>query len=189
MWREATNQPPTSHEQQFSSTSLPPQGLAPTLPPPLGSLANKLLLHEAPARLATAITHLRTQLSETSIELPINQVRELMQRAQQVHDIAQQFSDLPGKSYKKSLKAVARALRHLGAVTSLDNIAGLLIQWVVRPMDDNEQRALRAAVFGSLATRNSWAEEDTRQIAREALERLNRDQVWRRFESPNTENE
>lgn len=156
---------------------------------PNSELADKVLLHEAPARLATAITHLRTQLSETSIELPINQVRELMQRAQQVHDIAQQFSDLPGKSYKKSLKAVARVLRHLGAVTSLDNIAGLLIQWVVRPMDDNEQRALRAAVFGSLATRNSWAEEDTRQIAREALERLNRDQVWRRFESSNTESE
>jgi hypothetical protein len=96
---------------------------------------------------------------------------------------------LPGKSYKKSLKAVARALRHLEAVCSLDSIAGLLIQWVVRPMDDNEQRALRAAVLGSLATRNSWAEEDTRQVAREAVERLNRDQVWRRFEAPDDANE
>jgi hypothetical protein len=56
-------------------------------------------------------------------------------------------------------------------------------------MDDNEQRALRAAVLGSLATRNSWAEEDTRQVAREAVERLNRDQVWRRFEAPDDADE
>jgi inorganic triphosphatase YgiF len=152
-------------------------------------LANKQLLHEAPARLASAITRLRAQLHETSIELPIAQVQALLQSAQQVHDTAEQFADLPGKSYKKSLKAVARALRHLEAVCSLDSIAGLLIQWVVRPMDDNEQRALRAAVLGSLATRNSWAEEDTRQVAREAVERLNRDQVWRRFEAPDDANE
>ena len=152
-------------------------------------LANKQLLHEAPARLASAITRLRAQLHETSIELPIAQVQALLQSAQQVHDTAEQFADLPGKSYKKSLKAVARALRHLEAVCSLDSIAGLLIQWVVRPMDDNEQRALRAAVLGSLATRNSWAEEDTRQVAREAVERLNRDQVWRRFEAPDDADE
>ena len=145
-------------------------------------LANKQLLHEAPPRLAAAIERLRAQLNETNIDLPIAQVRSLLRRTQDVHDLATSFADLPGKSYKKSLKAVARARRHLEAVSDLDSIATLLIQAVVRPMADGEQRVLRAAVLGSLATRNAWAEEDTRQVAREALERLNRDQVWRRFE-------
>lgn len=147
-------------------------------------LANKQLLHEAPARLAVAITQLRAQINETSIELPIAQIQALLQSVQRLHDIAEQFSDLPGKSYKKSFKAVARARRHLEAVGSLDSVAGLLMQWIVQPMTDSEQRVMRAAVLGSLATRNAWAEEDTRQVAREALERLNRDQVWRRFEGP-----
>ena len=145
-------------------------------------LANKQLLHEAPMRLAAAIARLREQLNATSIELPIAQVQSLQQWVQRVHDLAEQFADLPGKSYKKSFKAVARARRHLEAVCNLDSIANLLIQWIVRPMADSEQRVLRAAVLGSLATRNLWAEEDARQVAREALERLNRDTVWRRFE-------
>ena len=141
------------------------------------------LMQAAPLQLAAAIKKLRSQIDATLVDLPTAQIASLLQSVQVAHDHAEHFLDLPGKSYKKSLKAVKRAQRHIKSLRQHQVSESMLLSWVVSPSVDGDQRVLRAAVLGSLATMNNWAERETREVAQHAMERLDRDQVWARFES------
>lgn len=148
---------------------------------PKSELAQAQLMQAAPLQLAAAIQQLRAQIDATPVDLPAAQIAPLLQAVQIAHNLAEHFSDLPGKSYKKSLKAINRAQRHIKSLQQHQTNEGILLSWIISPSVDGDQRVLHAAVLGSLATMNHWAERETREVALHALERLDRDQVWARF--------
>jgi len=138
------------------------------------------LLHAAPPALTAAVTALREQLAATDRDLPANDANSLRVALQNVHHLAEQFADLPGASYKKSVKAVARVLRHVVRVCDAETTMATLLQWVEHGDDSSEQR-YRAAALGGLATLHAATATEAREVTRDVLERLDRDPVWRRF--------
>ena len=148
---------------------------------PKSDLAQTQLMEAAPLQLATAIKQLRAQIDATKVDLPNSQIAPLLQSVQIAHDLAEHFIDLSRKSYKKSLKAIDRAQRHIKSLSHHQANESMLLSWIISPSVDGDQRVLRAAVLGSLATMNNWAERETREVALHAMERLDRDQVWARF--------
>lgn len=143
--------------------------------------AQQPLLHEAPRRLAQTVQQLRAQLDATKPELPAEEIAALLQAVQLVHDFATQCAGLPSMSYKKSLKAVARLQRHLEDAQRHQLAAECLVNWAVTPQYLNQHQALRSATLGCLALIQTVAATAARGVARNALERLDRDRVWRRF--------
>lgn len=144
-------------------------------------VAQQQLLRTAPERLLAAVEQLRNQLDQTRTDLPATQLEPLLHAVQLVHDLAEQFSMLPCLSYKKSLKAIARAERQLTKVWRHEQAANQLIEMVANRVLGSSQQGMHAAVLGSLATLHGPLAIAAREAARDALERLNRDRVWRRF--------
>lgn len=138
------------------------------------------LLHAAEPVLAKAVAQLREQLGATDLELPANDANSLRSALQYVHHLAEQFADLPGASYKKSVKAVARVLRHATRVCDADTTMATLLHWVEQGDDSGEHRYW-AAALGGLATLHATTGTEAREVTRDVIERLDRESVWRRF--------
>lgn len=143
--------------------------------------AQKPLLHEAPTRLAAAVKELRERLAATDKALRPEDAAAIREPLRQVRHLAAQFASVPGMSFKKSLKAVARALRHVDNACELEATTTTMLQWVATPSADLTSHSWRAAALGGLATLHSTAADEARMVAKEALERLDKEQVWRRF--------
>jgi hypothetical protein len=143
--------------------------------------AQQPLLHEAPRRLAQTVQQLRAQIDATKFELPAEEIGALLQAVQLVHDFAKQCAGLPSMSYKKSLKAVARLQRHLEDAQRDQLAADCLVSWAVTPQYLSQHQARRSATLGCLSLIRTVAATAARGVARDALERLDRDRVWRRF--------
>lgn len=143
--------------------------------------AQKPLLHEAPTRLAASVQALRERLAASDHELPPEDAATISESLRRVRHLAEQFASVPAMNYKKSLKAVARVLRHIDNACALEATSTSMLQWVATPSADPTSDSWRAAALGGLATLHSAAADEARGVAKEAMGRLDRDQVWRRF--------
>lgn len=138
------------------------------------------LLHAAPAAVADAAARLRTQLGETDAKRTVADAGALRGKLQSLLSLAEQFQDLPEANYKKSIKAVARSLRHTARFCDTEMTIGRLLEWIDAPPDGLDGR-MHAAALGAFATRLTETAAESRTVAREVTERLDKKSVWRRF--------
>lgn len=145
-------------------------------------LANENLIHEAPLRIAEGASRLRKLMKKANLSDPVSAGHSLIERVRRVHDLTEHFAELLHRGYSRSCKSVAKVRRHLEAVANLNRVGELLMQWILTPMTDSDQRARRAAVLGLLVTQNASATDAARAVAAKAIGKMDRKKVWRRFE-------
>ena len=145
------------------------------------ALAATPMLQAAPPLLARAVADLRKQVTAIDEGLPTEPLHRLRLTAKRARYLAEQFGDLPGMDYRKSLRAVARVQQRLGAVCDHEVAAERLLGFVHAASVDSSDGAWTAAVLGGLAAVHTVAATVTRAMAADALEQLDRKKVWKRF--------
>jgi CHAD domain-containing protein len=146
-------------------------------------LAAEPMAQAAPALLAREVANLRKQVAAIPAELPTEPLHRLRLTAKRTRYLAEQFADLPGMDYRKSLRAVARVQQRLGVVCDHEVACERLLGWVHAASADSTDGAWTAAALGGLSAVHAVAATVTRAVAADALERLDRKRVWKRFPS------
>jgi|GEM_PF-6262562 len=144
-------------------------------------IAAEAMKRVAPKLLATEIAALRAQVSSISEDLPTESMHRLRRAAKRARYLAEEFVDLPGMSYRKSLHALVRVQRRLGTVCDHELASHRLAGWVRAAAADNADGASVAAALGGLSTAHAAAAAAAREQAREALGCLNRKRTWKHF--------
>jgi len=94
--------------------------------------------------------------------------------------LAEEFADLPGHDYGKSLQAVVQLQQALGQVCDHEVAMQRLLGWLGDPAL-SASGPTAPAVLGGLATRHALLAKKARKKAARCLERTDRKKVWRRF--------
>jgi len=148
---------------------------------PESEQAKAPLLPQATTRLAAAIASLRSRLAATDSDpLPADTL-DLSEQLRSALHLCEHFGNLAPMSYKKSAKAIARVLRHVDHASSLDAAVASMLQRDPGAANEPDEPNSRTAAIGGLATLHHEAAKEARAVAQAALERLDREQVWRRF--------
>lgn len=148
---------------------------------PESEQAKAPFLPQATTRLAATIASLRSRLAATDSDpLPADAL-DLSEQLRSALHLCEHFGNLAPMSYKKSAKAIARVLRHVDHASSLDTAVASMLQRDPGAANKPDEPSSRTAAIGGLATLHHEAAKEARAVAQAALERLDREQVWRRF--------
>jgi len=143
--------------------------------------ASGTLQHQAGPLLASAIGAVRELLAACEADRLPDDLGPLGESLRHALHVAEHLSRMTSMSYKKSTKAIARVLRHLDRAASLERTVHTLLLTESTATDEVAASALGPAALGGLATLHHQAALEARATAEAALERLDREAVWRRF--------
>lgn len=110
-------------------------------------------------------------------DLPFGPAHALRIATKRLRYLAEEFAELPGHDYTKSLTALADLQSDLGTICDHEQATRQLLAWIPQARTPAE-----AAALGGLATLHTRAAQRARRIARRTLARTNRKKVWRRFQ-------
>lgn len=143
---------------------------------PDGAAANAPLATALPHHFAPAIARVRKLLEKLPAELPLLAVHELRLAVKRLRYLAEEFAELPGHDYARSLAALTTLQQALGGVCDAEAAAERLAHTATTVGD-----AAQAAVFGALAMWQHHRAGRARNAAGKALAKADRKKVWRRF--------
>lgn len=138
--------------------------------------ANAPLAAALPHHFAPATARVRKLLEKLPDDLPLAAVHELRLAVKRLRYLAEEFVELPGHDYARSLAALATLQQALGAVCDAEAAAERLAHAATSTGD-----AAQAAVFGALAMWQHHRAGRARNAAGKALAKVDRKKVWRRF--------
>lgn len=138
--------------------------------------ANIPLTVALPHHFAPAIARVRKLLEKLPAELPLLAVHELRLAVKRLRYLAEEFAELPGHDYARSLAALTALQQALGGICDAEAAAERLAQAATNGGD-----AAQAAVFGALAMWQHHRAGRARNAAEKALAKVDRKKVWRRF--------
>lgn len=141
-----------------------------------GAAANAPLAAALPHHFAPAIARVRKLLEKLPAELPLAAVHELRLAVKRLRYLAEEFAELPGHDYTRSLAALTTLQQALGGVCDAEAAAERLAHAATSTGD-----AAQAAVFGALAMWQHHRAGRARNAAGKALAKVDRKKVWRRF--------
>lgn len=141
-----------------------------------GAAANAPLAAALPHHFAPAIARVRKLVEKLPAELPLAAVHELRLAVKRLRYLAEEFAELPGHDYARSLAALATLQQALGGVCDAEAAAERLAHTATSTGD-----AAQAAVFGALAMWQHHRAGRARSVAQKALAKVDRKKVWRRF--------
>jgi len=149
-----------------------------------GATAQVELRDAAPTALAEAVAALRKQVRSIPDELPIGPAHRLRLAAKRVRYLAEEFAELPGSDYRKSLRRVVRVQQAFGVVCDHEVAMEWLLGQVHAAATASSDGAWTAAAIGALSASHRLAALATRGPATTMLQRLDRKKTWRRFPRP-----
>lgn len=141
-----------------------------------GAAANTPLAAALPHHFAPAIARVRKLVEKLPAELPLLAVHELRLAVKRLRYLAEEFAELPGHDYGRSLAALTTLQQALGGVCDAEAAAERLAHTATTGGD-----AAQAAVFGALAMWQHHRAGRARNAAGKALAKVDRKKVWRRF--------
>lgn len=133
-----------------------------------------------PMRLARACDRLRRLLRTLPADLPLPAVHELRLASKRLRYLAEEFVDVPGHDYARSLEVVVTLQQALGSVCDHAAAATRLAQLALGEGVTGSE----AAALGGLATWQLQRGRAARRKATKALADVDRKKVWRRFPEP-----
>lgn len=138
--------------------------------------ANAPLAAALPHHFAPAIARVRKLVEKLPSELPLAAVHELRLSVKRLRYLAEEFVELPGHDYARSLAALATLQQALGGVCDAEAAAERLAHAATTASDSGQ-----AAAFGALAMWQQHRAGRARNAAEKALAKTDRKKVWRRF--------
>lgn len=141
-----------------------------------GAAASTPLAMVLPHHFAPAITRVRKLLEKLPSDLPLATVHELRLAVKRLRYLAEEFAELPGHDYERSLAVLTALQQALGGVCDAEAAAERLAHAATNGGD-----AAQAAVFGALAMWQHHRASRARNAAEKALAKVDRKKVWRRF--------
>ena len=130
-----------------------------------------------PTRLARAGDRLRRLLRALPADLPLPAVHELRLASKRLRYLAEEFVDVPGHVYVRSLEAIVTLQQALGSVCDHAAAATRLAMLALGEGVTGSE----AAALGGLATWQQQRGLAARRKATKALAAVDRKKVWRRF--------
>jgi len=133
-----------------------------------------------PTRFGRACERLRRLLRALPADLPLPAVHELRLASKRLRYLAEEFADVPGHAYARSLEAIVTLQQALGAVCDHAAAATRLAQLAL----GDGVTSGEAAALGGLAAWQQQRGRAARRKATKALADVDRKKVWRRFPEP-----